>query len=288
MIAYLLLVHQYPNQFKKLFQAIHHADNVYLIHVDKKTDESVFNEIEAFLSDYGNAHLLERKVTNRGGYSLVDAELRGIETLLKLSMKWQYFINLSGQDLPLQSQQAIYTFLKAHPHTDFMGLTDQRALRPDTLHRIEHYVFETGANITSVGPTRQHSYLSDVTPYIGSKWMILSRKFCDFVVRHPDVDRFKTFYKNTFMADEGFFQTVLMNTSYRQEAVVEDDLREIEWLPAEGDAPPRPRILGLADEAMLAQSERLFARKFDETIDADIIEQLSQRMIQANKLPQQA
>jgi len=38
-----------------------------------------------------------------GGYSLVDAELRGIKELLKMSLKWEFFINLSGQDFPLKS-----------------------------------------------------------------------------------------------------------------------------------------------------------------------------------------
>lgn len=285
MIAYLLLVHQHPKQFKQLFQSLYHPDHVYLIHVDKKTDVAVLTEIEAFLADYGNAHLLERQITNWGGYSLVDATLRGIDDLLKRSMKWQYFINLSGQDLPLKSQTAIRAFLQAHPRTDFMHMMDQRVAQPDTLHRIENYVFETGGDITSVGPTRKNSYLADVTPYVGSPGMILSRAFCDFVVRHPDVDRFKTFYKNTWLADAGFFPTVYMNTSYRSTALVPNDMREADVLRPLDEALPRSRVFGMADAARLQQSEQLFAHKFDETMDADIIAHLLQNLLQADQVP---
>lgn len=284
MIAYLLLVHQHPNQFKKLFQAIHHPDNVYLIHVDKKTPMPVYLEIEAFLNDYSNASFLERKITNWGGYSLVDAHLRGMDVLLKTSMKWQYFINLSGQDFPLKTQAYIHDYLKGHPYTDFMALHDQRLERPESINRIENYVFETGPAITSVGPTRKNSYLSDVTPYVGSPWLILSRKFCDFVVNHPDTDRFKTFYKNTLMADEGFFPTVLMNTGYQNKVLLQDDAREVNRVPSPDDVAPRSLPYTMADAALLGQSEKLFAHKFDETVDADIIDVLAAQIASANQV----
>lgn len=40
MIAYLILVHRYPDQFKRLFRAIYHDSNHYLIHVDKRSGPS--------------------------------------------------------------------------------------------------------------------------------------------------------------------------------------------------------------------------------------------------------
>lgn len=83
MIAYLILVHRYPAQFKRLFKAIYHDSNHYLIHVDKSSGPELQQEIARFLSDYPNASLLASKNALWGGYSLVDAELRGIAALLK-------------------------------------------------------------------------------------------------------------------------------------------------------------------------------------------------------------
>ncbi len=34
--AYLILVHRFPQQFMRLFRAIYHPNNYYLIHVDKR------------------------------------------------------------------------------------------------------------------------------------------------------------------------------------------------------------------------------------------------------------
>ena len=84
MIAYLILVHRYPDQFKRLFKAIYHHSNHYLIHVDKRSGPELQQEIADFLADYPNAAMLPSKNALWGGYSLVSAELRGIAALLEL------------------------------------------------------------------------------------------------------------------------------------------------------------------------------------------------------------
>ena len=98
--------------------------------------------------------------------------------------------------------------------------------------------------------------------------MILSRKFCEFVCYSPEVERFKRFYRHTFISDEGFFQTVIMNTSYKG-IIVNDDKRTIVWVPI-GKIKLRPRDFTSKDAEFLLASQGLFARKFDETVDAGI------------------
>jgi hypothetical protein len=211
-----------------------------------------------------------------GGYSLVDAELRGIAALLEQNQEWEFFINLSAQDFPLRSQRDIHDFLRDHRGKDFLKIADQRQHRPDTLHRIDHYVTETAQELLCE-PVKTRPYLDNVTPYIGNQWMILSRAFCEFVSHSPEVDRFKAFYRHTLIADEGFFQTVIMNTSY-QGQIVNDDKRAIDWIPM-GDIKLRPRDYTVDDADALQQSEHLFARKFDETIDSDILDILERAMM---------
>ncbi|CAM3871214.1 beta-1,6-N-acetylglucosaminyltransferase [Aeromonas bestiarum] len=275
MIAYLILVHRYPDQFKRLFKAIYHDSNHYLIHVDKSSGPELQQEIARFLADYPNAAMLPSKNALWGGYSLVDAELRGIAALLEQNKEWEFFINLSAQDFPLRSQSDIHDFLRDHKGKDFLKVADQRQHRPDTLHRIDHYVTETATELVCE-PVKTRPFLAGVTPYIGNQWMILSRAFCEFVSHSPEVDRFKDFYRHTLIADEGFFQTVIMNTSY-QGQIVNDDKRAIDWIPM-GDIKLRPRDYTVHDADALQQSEHLFARKFDETIDSDILDILERAM----------
>jgi hypothetical protein len=267
MIAYLILVHRYPGQFKRLFRAIYHPANYYLVHVDKRSGVGLQTEIQDFLSSFANASLLKSQSTLWGGYSLVDAELRGIEELLKIGSEWKFFINLSGQDFPLKSQTHIQDFLSRNIGNDFIRVANQSKFRPDTLYRIQNYVTEFG-NMILRTPIKQQ-YLRGVTPYIGNQWMILSRKFCEFLCDSPEVERFKRFYQHTFIPDEGFFQTVIMNTSY-EGTIVNDDKRTIVWVPV-GIIKLRPKDFTSKDTEFLLASQGLFARKFDETVDAKIL-----------------
>lgn len=267
MIAYLILVHRYPEQFKRLFKAIYHPDNYYLIHVDKRSGTVLQKTVQDFLLDFPNASMMSSKNALWGGYSLIDAELRGIQQLLKMGLDWEFFINLSGQDFPLKSQVHIKKFLQKNRGKDFMKVVNQAEFRFDTLYRIENFCFEFGNKILRTFFKR--SYLRDVTPYIGNQWVILSRKFCEFVSYDAEVKRFKKFYRNTFIPDEGFFQTVIMNTSYKAK-IVNDDKRIIDWVPL-GTIKLRPRDFTSKDAKFLLASQGLFARKFDESVDGNIL-----------------
>ena len=276
MIAYLILVHRYPNQFKRLFKAIYHPDNHYLIHVDKRSGTALQTEIQNFLADFPNASLLKSEKAIWGGYSLVDAELRGIKELLRMDKQWEFFINLSAQDFPLKSQTYIHNYLSRNIGKDFLKVLNQFKARPDTMHRVEEYVIEAGDEIISE-PIVKRPFLRGVTPYIGNQWMILSRKFCEFVSYSAEVERFKEFYKNTLIADEGFFQTVIMNTSYKAN-IVNDDKRTIDWIPM-GTIKLRPRDFTIHDANALTSNQDLFARKFDETVDRDILSLLEVHLL---------
>ena len=267
MIAYLILAHRYPRQFKRFFRAIYHPANYYLVHVDKRSGVGLQTEIQDFLSSFANASLLKSRNTLWGGYSLVDAELRGIEELLKIGSEWKFFINLSGQDFPLKSQTHIQDFLGRNIGNDFIKVANQSKIRPDTLSRIEDYCIEFSNSVLRIPIKRQ--YLRGVTPYIGNQWMILSRKLCEHICYNPEVKRFKRFYRHTFIPDEGFFQTVIMNTSY-EGTVLNDDKRTIVWVPI-GTIKLRPKDFTSKDAEFLLSSQGLFARKFDETVDAGIL-----------------
>ncbi len=269
MIAYLLLVHRFPNQFKRLFKAIYHLENHYVIHIDKRSGPVLQEEIKEFLSHFPNTTLLKSENAVWGGYSLVDAERRGINKLLKMSNKWKFFINLSGQDFPLKSQEYIREYLSAHQGKEFLKVLDQKKVRPDTLHRIHNYVYENDNEVVC-DPIIERKFIPNITPYIGNQWVILSREFCEFVTHSPEIKKFKDFYRNTLIADEGFFQTVMMNTSF-QPQLVNDDMRAIDWVPM-GTVKLRPRDFTANDANFLLTNPNLFARKFDSEVDGEILD----------------
>jgi Core-2/I-Branching enzyme len=274
MIAYFLLVHRYPNQFKRMFKAIYAPGNRYLIHVDKRSGKAMAAEIANFLKPYMGAEVLPPRKALWGGYSLVDAELRGMRRLLASSPNWTHYINLSGQDFPLKAQSFIQEFLAAHPDTQFIRHADQAKVRPDTMNRIESLFVERFGRIWRTGIPRGRPV--GMVPQIGTQWKIVSRKFCEYVCHDPAVAPQRQFYRYSLIPDEAFFQTVLLN-GFPKGPVVNDDLRMIDWIP-DGTVKLRPRTFTTQDAMQLTLSKDLFARKFDASEDTKIFEILEQHL----------
>lgn len=270
MIAYLILVHRFPEQFKRMFRAICAPGNHYLIHVDANSGRKMATDIADFIAPYRGSAILESRKAVWGGYSLVDAELRGMAQLLEMGGTWRYFINLSGQDFPLKSQTYIADYLAKHDGTQFIRALDQQLIRPDTMNRISHYFLEAFSRIYRTGLPR--TYLSGVTPFIGTQWKAVTRDFCHFVCHDRRAIRYKRFYRGTFIADEAFFQTVMKN-EFPDALVANDDLRTIDWIP-DGDIKLRPRTFTIHDQMRLTLSKDLFARKFDSNEDSEILDLL--------------
>jgi len=155
---------------------------------------------------------------------MVQIELNAMEFLLNVSTEWEYFINLSGEDYPLKSQVIIRKFLTAQNGKNYLFYYDQKFYRPDTLKRIQNHFTELAFKISSF--IYKRDFMKDVVPYIGGKWMILTRDTCSFLSNSETVMAFEDFYLHTYLPADSFFQTVLMNTSFHQ-IIVNDDKRAI-------------------------------------------------------------
>jgi len=267
-IAYFILVHRFPEQFKRLFKAIYHPDNYYLVHLDKKTGIEICEDIQDFLTDFPNTYILESENVVWGGYSMVQAELNGMQYLLDINAEWDFFINLSGQDYPLKSQKIIREFLTNNKGNNFLKIANQVFKRPETMNRIENYFVETNTGFSGI--LYKRAFLKEVIPYIGGQWMILTRECCEFIRNSGEAKKFEDYYLNTLIADESFFQTVLMNTSFDGK-LINDDKRAIIWIP-DGDIKLRPKTFTEDDLEFLLSGDNLFARKFDDNIDAKILD----------------
>lgn len=275
MIAYFIMVHRYPEQFKRMFRAIYTPDNHYLVHIDKNSGPALAADVGEFLASYENAEMLPSRRAMWTGYSLVDIELRGMARLLEMDENWDYFINLSGQDFPLKSQSYIRSFLQDHEDTQFIHHYDQRTYRPNKMSRIETIHVEAFNRTIHTGIRRK--FIAGATPYIGNQWKIASRRFCEYACHDSRADRFKRYYRRTFVADEGFFQTIMLN-GFELGPIVNDDLRSIDWIPYDDGIKLRPRVFTVLDAQALLSSRNLFGRKFDTTEDAAILDALEHHL----------
>jgi hypothetical protein len=266
-IAYFIMVHDKPERFVTLFQKIYSRDQIYLIHIDRKAKAEVTEEIQLFLIQYPNAYILESMNIISGGFSMIQAELDAMEFLLNVSKDWDYFINLSGEDYPLKSQYIIRQFLSIRKGKNYLFYYDQKFYRPDTLQRIQNHFTELAHKISSLIYKRE--FMKDVVPYIGGKWVILTRDTCAFLSNNKKVMDFEDYYLNTLLPGDSFFQTVLMNTSFH-DIIVNDDKRAVIGKKFCTTESPEEFI------EYLKLNNQLFIRKIDDNTDESIIQYISE------------
>ncbi|MDO3425903.1 beta-1,6-N-acetylglucosaminyltransferase [Chryseobacterium sp. APV1] len=223
-IAYFIMLHHKPEVFKEMFEKIYTRDQFYLIHIDRKAKADLTEEIQNYLVRFPNVYILESVNIVSGGFSMIQTELNAMEYLLNASIEWDYFINLSGEDSPLKSQQIIRQFLTVNKGRNYIFYYDQKFYRPDTLKRIQNHFTELTHKISSYVYRRE--FMKGVVPYIGGKWFMFTRETCVFLTNNKKVMDFEDYYLHTLLPAESFFQTVLMNTDFT-DIIVNDDKRAV-------------------------------------------------------------
>lgn len=263
-IAYFIMVHQRPEAFKTLLEKIYTRDQFYLIHIDRKASAETTEVIQDYVVQYPNVYILESMNIVSGGFSMIQAELNAMEFLLNASKHWDYLINLSGEDLPLRSQQIIRQFLTVNAGRNYIFYYDQKFYRPDTLQRIQNHFTELTHRISSL--IYKRDFMRGVIPYIGGKWFIFTRETCSFLSNNEKVMDFEDYYLHTLLPAESFFQTVLMNTDFN-DIIVNDDKRATFNPPLIGKDNYYSQFL-----KFLAESNSLFINKVCDLTNERIIE----------------
>lgn len=110
--------------------------------------------------------------------------------------------------------------------------------------------------------------------YSGSSWICLSGEMEDwmenYLKAHPEYIRF---YRNVNCPDENFFQTLVMNSPYKDKR--EDYLHYVDWSKSGNN----PKVLKIEDLENLMASDKLMARKFDVDVDRNIIIKLKEQIL---------
>ncbi len=101
-----------------------------------------------------------------------------------------------------------------------------------------------------------------------------------FVSENP---KYISFFNRVFISDEFFFQTLLLNSPFKQ-AAVNEDLRFADW---ENPNPIVPATLLEADFERLQNTHHLFARKFDAARDSAVLDLIDKKILnsEAARMP---
>lgn len=297
-IAYIILAHKLPGQLVRLVRKLNSDSASFFIHVDKKADAEIFRKMTAPLSKDENIYFLDRQPIYYGDFNHVKVTLDGIRKILELELHYDYVILLSGQDYPIKSNRQIQHALQDSGEQSFMeyfSLPSERWKDENGgLDRIIYWHLNWRGwefaplkknRFSRLVPDRvwftlerlfpmQRNLPGSFSKYGGSAYWCLTRECIeyldDFVQQNGD---FVKFFKHVKIACEIFFQTVLMNSPQRNK-LINDNLRYINWPPFSR----HPPILRKQDFEGFMNSDKLFARKFDITIDAEVLDMIDREI----------
>jgi hypothetical protein len=276
-IAYIISAYKYPEQLIRLVRRLNAEGASFFIHIDKKARPGMYEQVFQSLKAAPGVHFLKRYRCEWGGFGHVLASLEGIEELYRKKISFDYAILLTGQDYPIRSNDQIKKFFSQNEGMSFLDFfpLPSSQWQDGGLDRIErwHFRFRNRHFVFPKGPNRllQRKFLQGYRPYGGSSYWCLSNNCVRLVYEHINCHpEFVSFFRTIDVPDELFFQTLLLNSRVR-EKIVNDDLRFIEWRDLESGS---PAILTTSDFEKMIQSPKLFARKFDITVDADILDRI--------------
>ena len=293
--AFLIIAHNNFSILEKILRLLDHEENDFYIHIDSKVkdfDENLFKK----LCKLSSVTFVERINVTWGGYSLVECEL----LLLKAACKKQYsFYHLiSGVDMPLKTNEEINTFLRNNIGYNYIGLDKHTENNQDHFiyDRVRYYYFmqeKIGSVITiknlgyklfdKVSVMLQKIIKIDRTKKIdyklhkGAQWFSISQQMAEYIVSCES--EIKNLCNYGFCVDEVFLQTIAYRSPY-SDKIVNKTLRYIDWKRGQ----PYTFRNNDFNELISVGEDRLFARKFDEKIDAVIINRLYQHLLDQNKV----
>ncbi|KAJ7968056.1 Beta-glucuronosyltransferase [Quillaja saponaria] len=259
------------HRMMRTLQAIYHPRNQYILHLDLEApprerlelatsvkSDPTFREIE-------NVRVMSQSnlVTYKGP-TMIACTLQAIAILLKESLQWDWFINLSASDYPLVTQDdLLHVFsnlsrnLNFIEHTRIAGWKLNQRAKPIIVDPALYLSKKSNLAWT----TQRRTLPTSFRLFTGSAWVMLTRSFVEYCIRGWDnlPRTILMYYTNFVSSPEGYFHTVICNTEEFRHSAISHDLHYIAW-----DSPPKqhPISLTLKDFEKMIKSNAPFARKF--------------------------
>ena len=292
MHAYLIIAHINMNQLKKLIKLLDYKDNDIFIHIDKQSPQVMREYDYSKCCKHSKVYQYSEILINWGSCEQIKCELFLMNQAYNTKNKYEYYHLISGVDLPLKSQAEIHKFFEKHKNKEFINFS-KIDTNPENLNlRLKYYRLSSHYNIlplkNSFKIMRKIDNLQihiqrllkinrldkNVHLYKGANWFSITNDLVESILKEKD--KILKMYKNSYCCDEVFLQTYVMNNEKFKKRVYKFNftndcsvtMRKIDWNRG------GPYTWRNNDFEELMTSDCLFARKFDEKIDNQIINRI--------------
>ena len=271
--AYLIMAHNNWQILKRLLLLLDDEHNDIYLHIDKRVDS--FDKNILSITKFSKIIMVDRIPVYWADFSQVNATYKLLETA-KSHHNYSYYHLLSGNDLPLKSNNEIYNFFE-NSGKEFIGIVPHESYysirRIKFYHPFLHNKYYRNSKLLK-GADRIFEYLqkfcnvnrlknNNQIIIDGWQWFSITNEFCKYVLNNEP--KVKKMYNKTIASDEQFIQTLAFNSPfvdniYDMQDLKNGSMRFIDWQRG------KPYTWG-ADEGdfdLLMSSPYLFARKFNE------------------------
>jgi len=308
---YIIVAHDNPFQLKRLIERLDGDKVFFYIHIDLKSDLNSFSSI---IDKKNIIFINERVDCIWGDFSMAIATISLLKNAIADKIPDSRIILLSGHDYPIRNNEHIDEYLSQNREYEFINFVLDPIPLDHDMHasRVKQYKINFSSkrgdfilldggfsnsnslkillrlfikrriktkdlfNLLSV--ERKNIFIEN---YKGSNWLSLTYattvKVLDYI--HINEKKLYNYYTYTLCAEELFFHTILKKIMEKDISIkVKPNLHFIDW---DRKNVPLPVTFKREDIQLLMQqpAHKLFARKFDVSIDEHILDLLDEKMI---------
>lgn len=297
--AYLICAHAYYDQLYNLVFLLNSQNNDIYIHINAKSKMPDIDMLQQICTK-SRIYFVDRIPMEWGESGLLRAQIILLEKATKQG--YDYYHLLSGQDLPIKSNTEIDAFLEGNKFNNlskqrrcnYINVIKQENNRRRTLVaqnnlfvknwrcknviirkslKFINYLFVGGQLL--VGYDRFKNDRIELC--YGQPWWSITNDAALYVLDHKTwlIDRFS---KGVFGSDEVAIQTLIYNSPLRDTLYKNHDGLYVNLMKLDfnrGNGMGSPYVWRNNDYDELINSDCLFARKFDGTLDGAIINRIS-------------
>ncbi|CAI9592760.1 unnamed protein product [Staurois parvus] len=204
-----MVIHGDIEMFERLLRSIYTPQNIYCVHIDRKSPHTFHQAVQAIASCFDNVFVASKlEPVVYASWSRVQADLNCMEDLLNSTVEWKYLINTCGTDFPIKTNAEIVTSLKSLNGKNSM----ESEPSPGAKKLRWEYRFEVTDRIvqTSVIRTYKRKTLPPIRipMYLGSAYVVVTRDFVKYIHENVEIQKFFRSAEDTYHPDEHVWATI--------------------------------------------------------------------------------
>ena len=259
----------------------------FYILIDKKIDVDETKILERYPKNAG-VYFCPRVEVSWAGYSQIEANLLMYEESAKKG--YDYYHYTQGSDFPLKTCEEVDRFFEKNAGKQFINIYQSDFSKTkcgyyhlfvNNKHYKNNYLVKALNKLCLYAQKAMKiKRNTDIEFYCGSSTGSLSHDCVKYILSKKD--EIKKRFDYTLAADEVFLQTMIANSTYRDQIYKFENsssanVRLIDWGRRNGNSPYTFKMEDY-EQLINVDEDICFARKFDEDIDFEIVQKLYERL----------